>query len=76
MLMQARLFSYIHLNKISNLLVIRDEIFTANLETSAPSASKNYKTLLVLLMFQKIDAIIQFYVSKTVGLNAGIDLKC
>lgn len=76
MLMQARLFSDIHLNKISNLLVIRDGIFKANLETSAPSASKNCKTLLVLLLFQKIDAIIQFYVSKTVILNAGIDLKC
>jgi hypothetical protein len=76
MLMQARLFSDIHLNKISSLLVIRDEIFTANLETSAPSANKNCKTLLVLLLFQKRDVIIQFYVSKTVGLNAGIDLKC
>jgi hypothetical protein len=74
--MKARLFSDIHLNKISNLLVIRDGIFKANLETSAPSASKNYKTLLVLLLFQKRDVIIQFYVSKMVVLNAGIVLKC
>jgi hypothetical protein len=76
MLMQAQLFLDIHLNKISNLLVIRDGIFKASLETSAPIESKNCKTLLVLLLFQKKDAIIQFYVSKTVSLNAGIDLKC